>query len=69
MNTVMDNASEVLVDCQNVWKIFGARANAAVKAVSERGLSKKQVLQEFNCVVGVSDAHLQVRRGDHRAPV
>ncbi len=64
MNTVMDNASEVLVDCQNVWKIFGARANAAVKAVSERGLSKKQVLQEFNCVVGVSDAHLQVRRGE-----
>ena len=64
MNTVMDNSGEILVDCQNVWKIFGARATAAVKAVSERGLSKKQVLDEFDCVVGVSDAHLQVRRGE-----
>jgi glycine betaine/proline transport system ATP-binding protein len=60
----MLDANEVLVDCQNVWKIFGARAPAAIKAVAERGLSKKQVLQEFNCVVGVSDASLQVRRGE-----
>ncbi|MEZ2128623.1 MULTISPECIES: glycine betaine/L-proline ABC transporter ATP-binding protein [unclassified Sinorhizobium] len=64
MNTAMNDANEVLVDCQNVWKIFGARAPAAVKAVSERGLSKKQVLQDFDCVVGVSDASLQVRRGE-----
>ena len=54
----------MLVDCQSVWKIFGARSSAAVKAVSERGLSKTQVLNEFNCVVGVSGASLQVRRGE-----
>lgn len=64
MNTAMNNANEVLVDCQNVWKIFGSRAPAAIKAVAERGLSKKQVLQEFNCVVGVSDASIQVHRGE-----
>ncbi|WP_267554265.1 glycine betaine/L-proline ABC transporter ATP-binding protein [Rhizobium rhizogenes] len=64
MNAVMDNANEILVDCRNVWKIFGARASAAVKAVSERGLSKKQALEEFDCVVGVCDASLQVRRGE-----
>jgi glycine betaine/proline transport system ATP-binding protein len=64
MNTAMNDSNEVLVDCQNVWKIFGARAPAAVKAVIERGLSKKQVLQDFDCVVGVSDASLQVRRGE-----
>ncbi len=63
MNTVKE-ANDVLLDCQNVWKIFGARSSAAVKAVSERGLSKKQVLQDFDCVVGVSDASLQVRRGE-----
>jgi glycine betaine/proline transport system ATP-binding protein len=60
----MLDANDVLVDCQNVWKIFGARAPAAVKAVAERGLTKKQVLDEFNCVVGVCDASLQVRRGE-----
>ena len=63
MNTVKE-ANDVLLDCQNVWKIFGARSSAAVKAVSDRGLSKKQVLQDFDCVVGVSDASLQVRRGE-----
>ncbi|MCZ4071934.1 glycine betaine/L-proline ABC transporter ATP-binding protein [Agrobacterium sp. LMR679] len=64
MDAMMNDSNEVLVDCQNVWKIFGARAQAAVKAVSERGLSKKQVLEDFDCVVGVSDASLQVRRGE-----
>lgn len=64
MNVKVNEPSEVLVDCQNVWKIFGARTNAAVKAVKERGLTKKQVLQDFNCVVGVADASLQVRRGE-----
>jgi len=63
MNTIND-PNEVLVDCQSVWKIFGARSSAAVKAISERGLSKSQVLHEFDCVVGVSDASLQVRRGE-----
>jgi glycine betaine/proline transport system ATP-binding protein len=56
--------SEVLVDCQSVWKIFGHRANAAVKAILEKGLTKKQILQDYNCVVGVSDASIQVRRGE-----
>ncbi|WP_018239465.1 glycine betaine/L-proline ABC transporter ATP-binding protein [Ensifer sp. BR816] len=58
------DANEVLIDCQSVWKIFGEKAPAAMKAVAERGLSKKQILQEYNCVVGVSDASLQVRRGE-----
>jgi glycine betaine/proline transport system ATP-binding protein len=64
MNTQMNNANDVLIDCQSVWKIFGARANAAVEAVKAKGLSKKQVLTDFDCVVGVSDASLQVRRGE-----
>jgi glycine betaine/proline transport system ATP-binding protein len=58
------DAGEVLVECKNVWKIFGGRAAQAVKAVEERGLSKRQILQDFDCVVGVSDASLQVRRGE-----
>lgn len=60
----MNDASDVLIDCQSLWKIFGTRAKAAVEAVKEKGLSKKQILTDFNCVVGVSDASLQVRRGE-----
>lgn len=64
MTTVTNHEAEVLVDCRSVWKIFGTRTSEAVRAITERGLSKKQILQEFNCVVGVSDASLQVRRGE-----
>ncbi|MFC5566665.1 quaternary amine ABC transporter ATP-binding protein [Rubellimicrobium aerolatum] len=57
-------ASEVLIDCQSVWKVFGDNARAALRAIADRGLSKTEVLQEFSCVVGVSDASIQVRRGE-----
>lgn len=63
-NTAQTDANEILVDCRSVWKIFGHRAADAIEAVEKRGLSKKDVLKEFNCVVGVSDANLQVRRGE-----
>jgi glycine betaine/proline transport system ATP-binding protein len=35
-----------------------------MKAVVDRGLGKREVLQEFGCVVGVSDATIQVKRGE-----
>ena len=57
-------ANEVLIDCKSVWKVFGDKAPLAMKAIAERGLSKTEVLREFDCVVGVSDASLQVRRGE-----
>ena len=56
--------AETLIDCQNVWKIFGANAEAAMQAVIVRNATKKDVLQEFGCVVGVSGASLEVRRGE-----
>lgn len=55
---------DVLLDCRSVWKIFGKDAPRAMKAVQERGLGKTEVLKEFSCVVGVSDATLQVHRGE-----
>jgi glycine betaine/proline transport system ATP-binding protein len=58
------NTDEVLVDCQSVWKIFGKSAPAAMDAVVQQGLSKTQILQNYGCVVGVSDVSLQVRRGE-----
>ena len=64
MQAMSKNVDDVLLDCQSVWKIFGDRAPAAMKAVVERGLSKRDVLQEFECVIGVSEASLQVRRGE-----
>lgn len=56
--------ADVLLECRQAWKIFGEKAPAAMKAVVERGLGKLEVLQEYNCVVGVSAASLEVRRGE-----
>jgi glycine betaine/proline transport system ATP-binding protein len=56
--------NEVLIDCQSVWKVFGDKAPQALKAIAQRGLSKTQVLREFDCVIGVSDVSLQVRKGE-----
>lgn len=64
MATSASKAEEILLDCRSVWKVFGAKASDALRAIHDRGLSKRQVLQEFNCVVGVSDATIQVRRGE-----
>lgn len=61
---VQKDTAEILIDCQSLWKIFGDRSGAAMAAVTQRGLTKTQVLQEFDCVVGVADASLQVRRGE-----
>lgn len=64
MNTANDVGEDVLVDCQSVWKIFGKNADTAMRAYKERGLTKKQILQDFGCVVGVSEVSLKVRRGE-----
>ena len=64
MTTAKIDTDEVLIDCQNVWKIFGKSAPAAMNAVVQQGLTKSRILQDFSCVVGVSDVSLQVRRGE-----
>ena len=55
---------EILIDCQSLWKIFGHNTRAALEAVTRRGATKADVLRDFNCVVGVSDVSLQLRRGE-----
>jgi len=57
-------AQDTVVEISNVWKIFGARAEDALKAVRERGLTKSEILTEFNAVVGVADVSLSVNRGE-----
>lgn len=55
---------DVLVDCRDVWKMFGEKAPAAMAAVRDKALSKQDVLRDYGCVLGVADANLQVRRGE-----
>lgn len=55
---------DTVVEISNVWKIFGSRADEALQAVQSRGLTKAEVLTEFNAVVGVADVSLSVKRGE-----
>ncbi len=56
--------SQDVIALEGVWKIFGSRADEAMKAVKERGLTKPEVLQEFGCVVGIADCSFSIPRGE-----
>lgn len=53
-----------VIEISNVWKIFGDKPQNALQAIHDRGLSKAEVLAEFNAVVGVADVSLTVNRGE-----
>lgn len=57
-------SDDTVIEISNVWKIFGNKPEEALAAIRERGLTKAQVLAEFNAVVGVADVSLSVNRGE-----
>jgi glycine betaine/proline transport system ATP-binding protein len=59
-----DAAMSTAISIENVWKIFGVRAAEALQAINTDNLSKAEVLENFNCVVGVADVSLSVRPGE-----
>ncbi len=64
MTSSLDSSSEIVIEVSNVWKIFGGNASEALAAIREKGLSKAEVLAQFNAVVGVADVSLNVNRGE-----
>lgn len=56
-------AADGVIRLESVWKIFGTRADEAL-AAAKTGVGKPDILREFDCVVGVADASLTVRRGE-----
>lgn len=53
-----------MIRLEGVWKVFGTRHAEAMAAIEKDNLSKAQVLEQFNCVVGVADASFSVKRGE-----
>ena len=37
------SSEDAVIDCRGLWKIFGKRADEAMKAVQEQGLGKIEV--------------------------
>ena len=53
-----------VVETRNVWKIFGDRAGEALQAVQRDNLSKAEVLERFEAVVGVRDVSISASEGE-----
>ena len=56
--------SEFAVELKHVWKIFGQKADQAMAALQESSLSKQQILEKYDAVVGVADVSLKIRPGE-----
>ncbi len=57
-------APQVVVECRDVWKLFGLQADRARAAIASEGLGKAELLQRYNCVIGVAGASFTVERGE-----
>ncbi|MEM8950207.1 MAG: betaine/proline/choline family ABC transporter ATP-binding protein [Pseudomonadota bacterium] len=57
-------SDDKVIELEGVWKIFGERAEEAMRAVETEGLGKPEVLEKFGCVVGIADCSFTVPRGE-----
>lgn len=55
-----DSPRNSVVETRNVWKIFGTRADEAMEAVRRDNLTKAEVLEQYQAVVGVRDVSISV---------
>jgi glycine betaine/proline transport system ATP-binding protein len=60
----MRSASEHAVECRRVWKIFGRQAAKALELLEREQLSKREISERFQCIIGVADTSFSVRRGE-----
>jgi glycine betaine/proline transport system ATP-binding protein len=52
------------IECKHLWKIYGDRDKEALQAIQTEGIDKTEVLQRYNCVIGVVDACFSVNEGE-----
>ncbi len=55
---------EFAIEISDVWKIFGDKAAEALADIRATGISKKDVLEKHNCVVGVADVTMNIKPGE-----
>ena len=63
-DTRTKSTAETAISIDGVWKIFGDNWKVALEDVQKNGASKKQVLDQYNCVIGVADVSFEVARGE-----
>ena len=56
--------SESAIALRNVWKIFGDAENKALAAAKNSGDGKSELLEKFNCILGMADVSLEIFPGE-----
>ena len=55
---------DVVIELEQGGKVFGARADEAVRAIERRNLTNAEIYMEFDCYVGVADCSFTIQRGE-----
>jgi len=59
----VSTTADVALEVRNVWKVFGAKHDAAL-ALSQQGASRSDVMAQTGCTIGVRDISFTVARGE-----
>jgi glycine betaine/proline transport system ATP-binding protein len=59
----LGEASQYIVSCHNVWKVYGPKADRIVGS-PEANLSRAELLEKTGCVAAVRDVSFDVRPGE-----
>lgn len=57
-------SSELAIEVQGVWKIFGEFGSDTFDEIRANDISKEEALESYNCVIGVADVSFDVNRGE-----
>lgn len=55
---------ESAIILRNVWKIFGDASNDALTAAKNSGYGKTELLDQFDCILGMADVSLEIFPGE-----
>jgi len=56
--------TEVAIKVENVWKVFGNNSQEVIHSIQNNSISKKEALEKYNAVIGVSDVSFEVLQGE-----
>ena len=53
-----------VIECRNLWKIFGDKASKVLELARAGKIGKDEAREKYGCVIGVSDASFVVERSE-----
>lgn len=59
-----DKSRDIQIECRNLWKVFGNPPDHAFDALKSGKMSKAEAKEQFDCVVGIANCSLEIRRGE-----